>query len=67
MSLDCTLMPGPDLLTPEAWLRCAERRELLRIAAANVLKNPRADAHTRAWAEPIARWPALTTPLTEGA
>jgi hypothetical protein len=41
---------GPDLAPPESWRKCAERMELLREAAMNVLRNPRALPEETKWA-----------------
>jgi hypothetical protein len=51
---------------PDAWQRCAEKRELLRIAARGMLQNPRLDPLARPFAEHWAAQAPLTAPLTEG-
>lgn len=51
---------------PEAWLKCAEKRELLRRAAIGMLENPRVDPMSLPFAEHWASQPPLTVPLTTG-
>jgi hypothetical protein len=46
-----------DLTPPEAWQRCADKRELLRTAARSMLQNPRLDPLSRPWAEFWANYP----------
>lgn len=63
-------MTGPDLVVPDAWLRCAEKRELLRVAAQSALDNSdcgrRPIPKARAWAKHWASQPALRVPLSSG-
>jgi hypothetical protein len=53
---------------PDAWLACAEKRELLRQAAANALRhNARAmTPEGQRWAEHWAKQPKLEQPLSTG-
>lgn len=53
---------------PDAWLACAEKRELLRVAAANALRhNARAmTPEGQRWAEHWAAQPPLVEPLSTG-
>lgn len=50
-------MTHDDLTPPEAWQRCAEKRDLLRTAARSMLQNPRLDPLSRPWAEHWASYP----------
>lgn len=63
-------MTGPEYAPPEAWLRCAEKRELLRVAAQSALDRSKGGAtltpKARAWALHWAGMPALRVPLGEG-
>ena len=61
-------MTGPDTPDPIAARALAERRELLRIAAARIVRNaregrPTADADTLAWAQ---RFLGANPPLLGG-
>jgi hypothetical protein len=59
-----------DYTPPEAWTRCAEKRELLRIAATSALARSRGGKDlipdARNWAEHWASLPPLAIPLTTG-
>lgn len=63
-------MTGPEYAPPEAWLRCAEKRELLRIAAKSALARSRDGKdlipEARAWALHWAGMPALRVPMGDG-
>ena len=65
-------MTGPDTPDPIAAIVLAERRELLRIAAARIVENARmgrriADAETLQWAKTfLAANPALSGALGTG-
>jgi hypothetical protein len=52
---------------PDAWLRDAERRELLRLAAVNALKHGgKLHPDARRWAEHWSSIPPLGRPLSTG-
>lgn len=58
---------GPEHTPPESWQRCAEKRELLRLAASAALKRGAdLDPTSRLWAQHWAGQPALTAPLGTG-
>ncbi len=63
-------MTDPDYTPPDAWLLCAEKRELLRVAAQSALNRSRGGRDlipaARAWAEHWAGMPPLEIPLTTG-
>jgi hypothetical protein len=61
------MIVGQEHTPPEVWARCAEKRELLRMAAASALKRGAdLDPTTRLWAQHWAGQPALAVPLSTG-
>ena len=62
--------PYADDALPEAWTRCAEKVELLRIAARSALEHSKGGARltpeARRWAEHWAKHPPLQRPMGEG-
>lgn len=63
-------MTGPEYVQPASWLACAERRELLRVAARSALERSKGGKtlipEARAWAEHWANIPPLVVPMSTG-
>jgi hypothetical protein len=63
-------MNQPEYVPPEAWIQCAEKRELLRVAAVSALERSRGGRDlipdARAWAQHWASMPPLKVPMSDG-